>query len=181
MGLDWNQLVEERNVWVAHNFPDPDGSRTPLDSVLGCMEEMGELTHAHLKQVQAIRGTPEEHEANAKDSIGDLAVYLLGVISFVGKVKNLTNKSPKQPDADDALLKLGWAVGQLANSMFDVRPRPGNTSYIAYLANNIPYIIMFSHDYCTARGWDYDQIVTDTWNSVKQRDWQRYPFDGLTK
>jgi NTP pyrophosphatase (non-canonical NTP hydrolase) len=32
--------------------------------------------HAHLKEVQDIRGTAAEHQAKAKDSIGDIIVYL---------------------------------------------------------------------------------------------------------
>jgi hypothetical protein len=39
--IDWDKLIEERNVWVARNFPN---ARTPLDSFLGCIEELGELT-----------------------------------------------------------------------------------------------------------------------------------------
>lgn len=40
------------------------------------MEELGELCHAHLKQEQGIRGTAAQHEAKAKDAIGDILIYL---------------------------------------------------------------------------------------------------------
>lgn len=45
--------------------------------LLGVVEEVGELCHAHLKNEQGIRGTPEEWEAKKKDAIGDILIYLL--------------------------------------------------------------------------------------------------------
>lgn len=36
-------------------------------------------------------------------------------------------------------------------------------------------------NYCSSRGWDYEQIVHDTWEVVKRRDWKKYPFNGVTK
>lgn len=76
------------------------------------MEELGELTHSHLKQLQGIRGTPEEHVAKAKDAVGDIIVYLA--------------------------------------------------------------------DYCTRRGWDLENIVSDVWAEVSKRDWVVYPLNGVT-
>src|SRR4051812_17474924 len=75
--LDWDQLVDERNAWVAHNFPDMVRGQ----SVFGVIEELGELCHSNLKQEQSIRGSDAEHEANAKDAIGDVTIYLLGVMA----------------------------------------------------------------------------------------------------
>lgn len=78
--LNWNQLVEERDAWVAHNFPTTEET-APMETIMGVFEEIGELTHAHLKQRQSIRGSDAKHDADAKDAIGDATVYLLGVIS----------------------------------------------------------------------------------------------------
>ena len=39
------------------------------------VEELGELSHALLKQKQCIRGDFQEHEDNIKDSIGDLIIF----------------------------------------------------------------------------------------------------------
>ncbi len=46
--------------------------------LLGVMEEVGELSHAHLKTEQGIRGTKEEHDAKKRDAIGDILVFLAG-------------------------------------------------------------------------------------------------------
>lgn len=52
--------------------------------LLGVVEEVGELCHAHLKNEQGIRGTPEEWEAKKKDAIGDVLIYLLDYCSREG-------------------------------------------------------------------------------------------------
>ena len=43
--------------------------------LLGVMEELGELSYAHLKSIQEIR-TNEDHRANKIDAIGDIVIYL---------------------------------------------------------------------------------------------------------
>jgi len=45
-------------------------------SLLGAVEELGELAHAHLKQEQGIRGTAAEHEEKAKDAVADVVIFL---------------------------------------------------------------------------------------------------------
>lgn len=77
INLRFTQAVWKQ--WAIANFgqsfqPVPGMPYRPL---IGMMEELGELAHAHLKQEQKIRGTAAEHEAAAKDAIGDLILYLL--------------------------------------------------------------------------------------------------------
>jgi NTP pyrophosphatase (non-canonical NTP hydrolase) len=43
---------------------------------MGVVEEVGELSHALLKQEQGIRGAHDEHERLAQDAVGDTIVYL---------------------------------------------------------------------------------------------------------
>ena len=71
--LTFRQLQEEHREWAYRNF---GGNINPALSLLGVMEELGELAHAHLKGVQHIRGTTEEHNAAAKDAIGDCIIFL---------------------------------------------------------------------------------------------------------
>ena len=100
------ELQSEQVPWVAHNFP----SREPFYPLLGAVEEIGELAHAHLKMLQGIRGSKEEHLANARDAVGDIVIFLA--------------------------------------------------------------------DYCQAMGFDFQQVVETTWDTVKQRDFRKYPKDG---
>ncbi|HOD84842.1 MAG TPA: hypothetical protein PKG77_25785, partial [Phycisphaerae bacterium] len=72
MTLTLRRLQDELRAWVQHNFP----AREPFYPLLGAMEELGELSHAHLKDLQAIRGTPEEHQAAKEDAVADIIIFL---------------------------------------------------------------------------------------------------------
>lgn len=65
-------LQVQHKLWLDHNFPNQQAH----DALLGLVEEVGELAHAHLKAAQGIRGTLEEHRAEASDAIGDIVIYL---------------------------------------------------------------------------------------------------------
>ena len=66
-------LQESHRVWGLHNF-----GKIPIHQpLLGALEELGELAHAHLKEEQGIRGSSEKHIADAKDAVGDTVIYLM--------------------------------------------------------------------------------------------------------
>ena len=73
------QFQDEVKAWAGKNFPGTPAYR-PL---LGVAEEVGELSHAHLKSEQNIR-KDEDHEADGKDAIGDIMVYLAHYCSVKG-------------------------------------------------------------------------------------------------
>ncbi len=62
----------EVGQWSRDNFGDQP-STNPL---LGITEEVGELSHAHLKGLQGIRHTPEEIGEMKVDAVADILVYL---------------------------------------------------------------------------------------------------------
>jgi NTP pyrophosphatase (non-canonical NTP hydrolase) len=70
--MNFQQLQEEQKDWVKYNF----GNRPSWHPLLGVMEELGELAHAHLKNEQGIR-INENHFENKKDAIGDIVIYLV--------------------------------------------------------------------------------------------------------
>jgi NTP pyrophosphatase (non-canonical NTP hydrolase) len=73
-GIDDLQ-VEQAN-WHAYNF----GSSIPFQNLAGMMEELGELSHAMLKQSQGIRGYDGvKAEAEIKDAIGDLCIFAMNL------------------------------------------------------------------------------------------------------
>lgn len=77
--IELSKLQVEVAKWQSANFGEPDGS----DMLLGVMEEVGELCHAHLKDKQKIR-TNEDHFAKKKDAVGDITIYLLNYCSAEG-------------------------------------------------------------------------------------------------
>ena len=70
--LSFDQLQRETAVWQHRNFP----SSKPHHPLLGLVEEVGELSHAHLKQEQGIRGTVESYRSKKIDAVGDIVIFL---------------------------------------------------------------------------------------------------------
>ncbi|KKK62283.1 hypothetical protein LCGC14_3005880, partial [marine sediment metagenome] len=69
-------LVVNGQIWKPEvSISLPDQTEVPLTKAL---DAIGRLAHADLKQSQGIRGSDAEHEADAKDAIGDLLIYLAG-------------------------------------------------------------------------------------------------------
>lgn len=71
--MNLKDLQKEQKEWADHNFGIDQPSWKPL---LGLQEEIGELSHAYLKRDQKIRGNEVKHNANIKDAIGDIVIYL---------------------------------------------------------------------------------------------------------
>lgn len=65
-------LQDEHKIWSKKNFGKPNSSL----SLIGILEELGELAHAHLKSKQGIRDTEEVLEKKAKDAVGDIVIFL---------------------------------------------------------------------------------------------------------
>lgn len=72
-------LQRERNEWVARNFPDDE----LINSVLGAMEEIGEIVHHYLKWKQGIRGNPDFHREEMLDGVADTVIFLAGVCTHL--------------------------------------------------------------------------------------------------
>jgi len=70
---DLPHLQNAVHFWEQTNFGTVEGH----DHLLGLMEEVGELAHAHLKARQGIRGSAESHRVAKIDAIGDILIYLL--------------------------------------------------------------------------------------------------------
>lgn len=76
-----NELRDEVGTWARSNFgPGTEGG---YHALLGMVEEMGELSHHHLKQLQNIRKN-EDHEEGIKDAIGDILIYMADYASMRG-------------------------------------------------------------------------------------------------
>jgi NTP pyrophosphatase (non-canonical NTP hydrolase) len=77
--VDLSEMQRERDVWVARNFPGDDMPH----SLLGAVEELGELAHHYLKLQQGIRGDEIHHREEMGDAVADCVIFLAGVCSFL--------------------------------------------------------------------------------------------------
>lgn len=76
-------MQQEHRVWLQHNFPE----QKPYQPLLGIMEEVGELAHAHLKAEQNIREAADcliEPRAMMVDAVGDIFVFLMSYCNSNG-------------------------------------------------------------------------------------------------
>ena len=78
--MELSALQKAHKAWIDDNFP----GRDHYYHILGAIEELGELAHAELKLLEAIRGGPEGHTAKARDAIGDVIFFLMGYASDHG-------------------------------------------------------------------------------------------------
>lgn len=79
--LTFRELQRNQKEWSDRNF----GEQVPYHCLLGAVEEIGELAHAHLKSVQGIRGmTRETYLSKARDAVADVIVFLAGYCSAEG-------------------------------------------------------------------------------------------------
>lgn len=68
-------------MWVERNFPQ----QLAYQPLLGLVEEVGELAHAHLKSEQGIRGFAGVDPSEAKvDAVGDIFIYLMSYCNASG-------------------------------------------------------------------------------------------------
>jgi NTP pyrophosphatase (non-canonical NTP hydrolase) len=84
--MNLTRLQEERDRWIASNFPRPVFSSDfpELECVLGAAEEIGELCHHLLKLAQGIRGERAHHREEMADAVADCVIYLAGVATHLG-------------------------------------------------------------------------------------------------
>ncbi len=79
MKLTLNEIQKEHKEWSWSNF----GDINPTDLIVGIMEELGELSHSHLKESHSIR-TNEDHPSKIKDAIGDIVIFLIAYCNARG-------------------------------------------------------------------------------------------------
>jgi NTP pyrophosphatase (non-canonical NTP hydrolase) len=162
--IDWRELTKERKEWVDKNFP-PDN---PDHSKLGMIEECGELVHHYLKKDQGIRGTAEDHDDGMKDSVGDLVIYMLGVMwhgdfypdDYTDYTRNEGNLV--YGSIEDLLFRLDSAIAKI------------NDGRLSYIVDVLWYLYQF----CKHHDWDFEPIVINTWARVSKRDWTKNKQDG---
>lgn len=87
--MDFQRLQSEVDTWALKNFGLYRGlirhnNVEGFPQLMGVMEEVGELAHAHLKEYQGIRGSTIEHQNKARDAIGDIIIYLADYCSIRG-------------------------------------------------------------------------------------------------
>ena len=156
-------LQESLYDWQKYNFGDQDNERV----LLGVFEEAGELCHAHLKREQGIRGSVEKHEADMRDAVGDVMIYLLNYMSGLGKkVMTFLPLESVERTSDQVVTR------KAVMTVYRVAGRVEDGKGVQHLVSSLLYL-------CALKGWNLEQITRETWAKIGRRDWKQYPETGF--
>lgn len=100
-------------------------------------------------------------------------VPLLGVAEELGELASVED-SPH-------INYLAEALGKLAHAHIKSHQGIRGTSeeHAAKAKDAAADIIIFLSDYCSAKGFDLQEVVESTWNEVKKRDWKKNKISGI--
>jgi NTP pyrophosphatase (non-canonical NTP hydrolase) len=172
--LTFIRLVSEVRPWADYNF----GEIPSEQPVLGIIEELGELSHAHLKSLQNLR-RHEDHFAAKKDAVGDIVIYLA---DYCGRARIPVDLSPslgfpftaqsvgREHFGGKTILKMAGIVGMIAKSEEEGAQREDINGYVTLL-------VMMLADYCKFEGFEMQEAVEITWDKVSKRDCKQHPDD----
>ena len=168
MNKTLSEIQAELKVWTIYNF----GKQESIIPIMGMIEELGELTHAHLKELQGIRKS--DFLADKKDAIADIIIYLLNYFNCGNKIIIDIFYSERYcyESTNSIILKLSERISTLGRE------------YDLGLKINIIIsedIIQLLFDYSNKHNFDLLTIINETWEQVKLRDWKKYPKDGRTE
>jgi hypothetical protein len=93
------------------------------------------------------------------------------------------NFRPQRVDLEFAwrpLLGVGEELGELDHAHLKMVQgiRGDREKHIAAAKDAVGDIVVFLCDYCSAMGFDLQDIVETTWSEVKKRDWKKDPTNG---
>jgi hypothetical protein len=175
--MNLQQLQQEQATWAAYNFGAPE-ARDLADPVLGIVEEIGELENARCTW----------NKAEMIDAIGDIVIFVCDAAT-VGHIE-LTEAWP-QPISDCVCglrARLTMQAGALAGLV--LKRHQGIRTGVAYMQRPHCYKLQLrlrlhailktlavEASLCNSTLAD---IVDRVWPHVKQRDWRKYPFNGLS-
>ena len=170
-----DKLQDEIAQWHRINYPNDDLE----SSLLGVMEELGELNRVQLKQDGGIRGTWEYWEAEKQKEVGDVVIGLINFCSFADiKFSSIVADSGlavvEFDTAKKALLCVGSSTGRLIeDQIFIVNKDKQKQS---------KYALSFIYDdltaYCNFSGTDLMESVVNRWDTISKRDFIKNPETG---
>lgn len=74
-------------------------------------------------------------------------------------------------------------VGELAHALLKSEQgiRGSQEKFDQLAQDALGDILVFMASYANKRGWDLQEILEQVWGEVKQRDWKRFPKNGLSE
>lgn len=146
--MNWKQLQDEQREWSMRNF-GPHPAEHPM---LGMIEKLGVLAHAHLKGLQGIRHTPEEILEMKKDACAEFMIVMADY--FNCKNLNLAECIRHGMKLKPDLSSIMWIVALMTETRW--------RELVATLAA-----------YAKEQEFDLEEETFRAWEVVKQRNWRK--------
>lgn len=92
--------------------------------------------------------------------------------------RNFPNKKPHQP-----ILGAAEEVGELAHAFLKMEQgiRGTKEEHSEKMRDAIGDCCIFMMDLCNQMGWDFEEIIQQTWQHVQKRDWVADPLQDSRK
>ena len=92
--------------------------------------------------------------------------------------RNFKNKKPYQP-----ILGAAEEVGELAHAYLKMEQgiRGTREEHVAAMRDAVGDTCVFLMDLCNQMGWQMDEIIQETWDHVKKRNWTEDPLQDTKK
>ena len=91
------------------------------------------------------------------------------------------------PDSDSAEQFLGIVeeVGELSHSILKrsqgIRGGEDWYDFREKARDAVGDIVIYLNNFCSMYGWSLEEIVSETWDKVKERNWKKFPRDGTNE
>ena len=176
-------IQKEAFEWSNKNFPN----QNPEDPFEGMIEEFGEYCHADLKERQGIR--KKDYKALRIDAIGDFTIYLLNYLSlkdfFIKPIDYSTAVNYYEIITDNYIID-GMSTEEIHSlsrikilkDLYDLNIESSRSKEISIhpLYSILIDLMVLSN----VNDSNLLKILNDTWESVSQRDWIKYPVTGVS-
>jgi len=175
-----NEVQDQHKEWAFQNF-GANTAENQIDPVLGVIEEIGEFSHSFLKRKQGIRGTPEEHQANMRDALADVSIYLMHFctkagVRFVDVLLRAESNYVSEHSTETELIRLTCGVKHLQVAyLMSIE----DAVFVDAVRHQITDFMALVYRVANKVGVDLTATIIETWESiVSKRDWKKNSATG---
>lgn len=79
------------------------------------------------------------------------------------------------------LLGMMEELGELSHAFLKKAQNIRKQDYESKQKDAIGDIVIYMSDFCNSQGYNLEEIIQETWNEVKKRDWKLFLKNGLTE
>ena len=102
---------------------------------------------------------------------------------FEKEYKEWLNRNFPKSDPGDQLLGCAEELGELCHSVLKAKQGIRGTleEHEEQAKDATGDLLIFLTGFCIRKGWNFQEILSNTWDTVKTRDWVKFPTDGRSK